>query len=69
MLANASIKEQRLPPPQPLTATAAGLFGGWLLAAAAYVCLYCCAALLRDFLGGQGPAGVHKARESVKSGG
>jgi hypothetical protein len=54
------------PLPQPLTVTAAGVFGGQLLAAAERVCLRCGAALLRDVLGGQEAAGVHKARESVK---
>ena len=48
---------------------AAGVFGGWLLAAPKDVCPYCCARLLRDILGGQELTGVHQASKTVQNGG
>eukprot|EP01046_Picozoa_sp_COSAG06_P099095 COSAG06_NODE_45197_length_357_cov_0.430233_1_plen_59_part_01 len=45
----------------PLTAAVAGVCGGQCLAAANQVCPWCVAALLRERLGGQEPAGVLQA--------
>ena len=47
--------------------TVADVFGGWLLAAAAEVCLRCVAALSRGVLGGLGLTSVHKALASVEN--
>ena len=55
------------PLPQPMSVATAGVICGWLLAAPEEVCPHCCAALLRDVLGGQEPTGVDKARESVEN--
>jgi hypothetical protein len=57
------------PLPQPVIVAAAGVFGGWLLAAPEDVCPYCCARLLRDILGGQELTGVHQASKTVQNGG
>ena len=51
----------------PVTVAAVGVCGCQLLTAAEEVCLECCAALFRDFLFGQGPAGMHKALASVQN--